>query len=365
MVVTMVGVLCSASLHEVLRATYDSMLPLAEPMMSVGRGLAGLGALFYVSTRVWSSLARAEPIDVYPLLRPFALGLCILLYPGLLGVFNGVLSPLVAATEGMVVAQRDDLEGMVARREQLQRDAWAQDPSTAHLASDEAFERRLDELGINIVAKGGLYFERAMYDMRRWVMEGVRGVLAMLYDAAGLIIDSLRTFFLVVLSILGPVVLGLSVWDGLGSSLVGWVSRYISVYLWLPVSSILAALLTRIEYLMVERDVLRLEAGGGVDPFGWQFMVFFLIGIVGFMSVPTVAGWIVEAGGGGGAYSRNVNAAARRGGMLAGKGAAAAGGAAAGNVAGRLKKAREALRQRPLSQRVQQGMARLRARRYH
>lgn len=66
--------------------------------MDVGKGLAGLGALFYVAVRVWQSMARAEPIDVYPLLRPFAIGICILLFPTLvLGTLNNILSPIVQA----------------------------------------------------------------------------------------------------------------------------------------------------------------------------------------------------------------------------------------------------------------------------
>lgn len=67
-----------ANLHEILRELYAEMMPLCSDMAGVAKGLAGLGALFYVAMRVWSSLARAEAIDVYPLLRPFALGICIL-----------------------------------------------------------------------------------------------------------------------------------------------------------------------------------------------------------------------------------------------------------------------------------------------
>jgi hypothetical protein len=44
-------------------------------MAAVAKGLAGLGALFYVALKVWQALSSAEPIDVFPLLRPFALGL--------------------------------------------------------------------------------------------------------------------------------------------------------------------------------------------------------------------------------------------------------------------------------------------------
>ena len=54
------------------------MMPLCGDMAGVAKGIAGLGALFYVAYRVWQSLARAEPIDVFPMLRPFAIGLCIM-----------------------------------------------------------------------------------------------------------------------------------------------------------------------------------------------------------------------------------------------------------------------------------------------
>jgi glutaredoxin 2 len=39
-------------------------------MAAVAKGLAGLGALFYVALKVWQALSSAEPIDVFPLLRP-------------------------------------------------------------------------------------------------------------------------------------------------------------------------------------------------------------------------------------------------------------------------------------------------------
>jgi hypothetical protein len=55
--------------------------------------MAGLGALFFVAHRVWQSLSRAEPIDVYPLLRPFVIGFCIMLFPTfVLGTINAVMS---------------------------------------------------------------------------------------------------------------------------------------------------------------------------------------------------------------------------------------------------------------------------------
>ena len=84
------------NLHEILQALYQDMMPLCEKLTGVAKGIAGLGALFYVAAKVWQALARAEPIDVYPLLRPFAIGLCILFFPTfVIGTINTVLSPVV------------------------------------------------------------------------------------------------------------------------------------------------------------------------------------------------------------------------------------------------------------------------------
>ena len=61
---------------------------------------------------------------------------------------------------------------------------------------------------------------------------------------------------------------------------------------------------------------------------------------MGFFCVPTVAGWIIEAGGGIGNYGRNVNQTAQRGvqgAYTGGKVTMAGTGAALGNAGGRIK----------------------------
>ncbi len=48
------------NLHQVLRNLYQEMMPLCGDMIGVAKGIAGLGALFYVAYRVWKALARAR-----------------------------------------------------------------------------------------------------------------------------------------------------------------------------------------------------------------------------------------------------------------------------------------------------------------
>ena len=42
------------NLHQILRALYDEMMPLCSNMTGVAKGIAGLGALFYVAAKVWA-----------------------------------------------------------------------------------------------------------------------------------------------------------------------------------------------------------------------------------------------------------------------------------------------------------------------
>lgn len=107
------------NLHELLRSLYDEMMPLCEDMASVAKGVAGIGALFYVAYRVWQSLSRAEEIDVFPLFRPFVLGLCIMFFPTMvLGTINGILSPRMQChflTGGTADFRHEEVSGREGR----------------------------------------------------------------------------------------------------------------------------------------------------------------------------------------------------------------------------------------------------------
>ena len=327
------------NLHQILRSLYDEMMPLCEDMAGVAKGIAGLGALFYVAYRVWQSLARAEPIDVFPMLRPFAIGLCIMFFPTVvLGTLSGVLSPIVQGTAQMLEAETLDMNEYREQKDKLEYEAMKRNPETAYLVSNEEFDKQLEELGWSpddLVTMAGMYIERSMYQMKKSVRDFFRELLELLFQAAALVIDTLRTFFLVVLSILGPIAFAISVWDGFQSTLTQWICRYVQVYLWLPVSDMFSTILAKIQVLMLQSDIERMQADPNfsLDSSDGVYIVFMIIGIIGYFTIPTVSGWIIQAGGMGN-YGRNVNQTAGKAGGFAGSVA----GATAGNVAGRVGK---------------------------
>ncbi|MGU9939276.1 conjugative transposon protein TraJ [Empedobacter brevis] len=326
------------NLHEVLRSLYDEMMPLAADMAAVAKGLAGLGALFYVAIKIWQTISRAEQIDLYPLLRPFALGLCIMFFPTLvLGTLNSVLSPVVTGTHSILESQVIDLKKLQEQKDILEYEAIVRNPETAFLISDEEFDKKLDELGwtpSDIGAMTAMYMDRTAYQIGKAFKDWFRNFLEILFQASALVIDTIRTFFLIVLSILGPIAFAISVWDGFQITLTQWLRRYISVYLWLPVSDLFSAMLARIQSLILERDIEMLAEPSFIpDSSNTIYIIFMIIGIIGYFTIPTVTSWIIQAGGAGN-FMRNVTKTAETAGNIASAGV----GSVTGNISGQLLK---------------------------
>lgn len=325
------------SLHEILRNLYIEMMPLCEDMAGVAKAIAGLGALIFIASKVWQSLARGEPIDVYPMLRPFAIGICIMFFTNLvLGVINGIMSPIVQGAHTMMEEGTFDMELYQEQKDKLEYEAMMRNPETAYLVSNEEFDKELDELGWgadDLITMAGLYIDRSSYQMKKSIRDFFREILELLFASAALVIDTLRTFFLIVLAILGPIAFSISVWDGFQSTLTQWITRYISIYLWLPISDIFSSILAKIQVLMLQNDITALESDPNfsIEASNGVYLIFLIIGIIGYFTIPTVASWVIQAGGIG-QYNRNVNNVASRTGSIVG----GAAGASAGNISGRL-----------------------------
>ena len=296
-----------SGMHAVLEQLYDDMLPLCSQLIGVGRGIAGFAATWYIGSRVWRHLSNAEPIDFYPLFRPFVIGFAVLIFPSVLGLINGVMKPTVTATSGMVEGSDKAITTLLKQKEEAikntvqwqmymgadgsgDRDKWYQ-----YQYGDEK-EGLLEGIGNDVK----FAMAKASYSFRNSVKQWMSEVLELLFQAAALCINTIRTFYLVILAILGPLVFGLAVFDGFQHTLTVWIARYINVFLWLPVANIFGAIIGKVQEKMLELDLA--EIGETGDTFfsstDTAYLIFLLIGIIGYFTVPSVANYIVHAGGG-------------------------------------------------------------------
>jgi len=298
-------------MQPVLDQVYSEMLPLCSRLIDVARGIAGFGALWYIASRVWRQIANAEPIDFYPLLRPFALGMAIIMFPMVIALMNGVLQPTVSATGAMVKDSNKAIASLLKRKEEAVKnsdsykmyvgdngrgdsDKWYK--YTHPKDPDRADEGMFEGIGNDIK----FWMDKQSYNFRNSIKQWMSEVLEVLYAAAALCINTIRTFFLIILAILGPLVFGFAVFDGFQNTLTVWFARYVNIFLWLPIANIFGSILGKIQENMLKLDLSQIDQQG--DTFfsstDTAYLIFLVIGIVGYFSVPNIANYVVHAGGG-------------------------------------------------------------------
>lgn len=316
------------SLHTVLEQIYDEMIPKCDRLISVGRGLAAFGALWYIAARVWGHIARAESIDFYPLFKPFVVGFAILVFPSVIGLMNGVLQPTVTGTSAMVEESDAAVEALLKEKEAAVKrsnsylmyvgedgsgdyDRWYRYTFDEDPSEEGWFE------GIGNSIKFAM--SRAFYNFKNAIKEVIAEILQLFFAAASLAVNTMRTFNLIILAILGPLAFGLSVFDGFGHTLKHWIARYINIFLWLPIANIFGAVIGTIQENMLKVDISQIIETG--DTFFSRtdlgYMIFLIIGIFGYFSVPSIANQVMWVGGGDSLTSKTTGAAA---GMVMGPG---------------------------------------------
>lgn len=266
---------------------FNQMLPLCSNLIDVGRAIAGFAALWFIALRAWKHLAKAEAIDFYPMLRPFAVGIAIILFPSLIALMNGVLSPVVTATQAMATNANAPIQYELAQEEK----ANAQTPPAGIYGQGTNGQQYSQPDGTTASngASTGMGSTFGFFGLKTAFKNFVKYIVELLFKAAALCINVIRTFYLIILAILGPIVLGLSVFDGFQHTLASWFARYVHVYMWLPVANIFASIIGTLLTNLMTTDT---DFYNSVT-----YIIFMIIAIVGYFTVPTVAGYIIQPGG--------------------------------------------------------------------
>jgi conjugative transposon TraJ protein len=309
-------------MQPILDNVYNQMIPMCSNLIGAAQGIAGFAALWYIASRVWRQIANAEPLDFYPLLRPFALGMAVMLFPMVISLMNGIMQPIVSATAAMVTDSNNSITLLLKQKEDAiknsssyqmyvgddgngDRDKWYKyaHPDDPNDQNEGAFS----SLGNDVK----FMMDKASYNFKNNIKEWMSEILQVIYAAAILCINTIRTFYLIVLAILGPLVFGFSVFDGLQHTLSQWVARYINIFLWLPIANIFGSIIGKVQQQMLQLDISQIQSAGDTffSPTDTCYLIFLCIGIVGYFSVPSVANYVIHAHGGNGLLSKVNNVA--------------------------------------------------------
>jgi hypothetical protein len=120
--------------------------------------------------------------------------------------------------------------------------------------------------------------------------ELITDALVLISELALIILNIIRGFYLIVLTLFGIFVLALSTFPSLEGSFSQWLMKYINVYLWLPIGFIFQGILAKIELMNQLRPLDEYEAG--VSTFS---ILISICTIIGFLTIPSISSWMVNA----------------------------------------------------------------------
>jgi conjugative transposon TraJ protein len=281
------------------------MIAHCSELIGVSRAIAGFATLWFVAVRVWGHISRSEAVDVYPLFKPFVIGYLVLVFPSVLGLINGVLQPTVSGTAALVSNSNQAVATLLQQKQDALKNSsdwqmYVGPNGSGDLDKWEALSGEADS-GVLSGLSNRVKFEmaKASYNLKNSIKVWLAEILQVLFEAAGLCINTVRTFYLIILGILGPLAFGLSVFDGFGHILRHWLARYLNVFLWLPIANIFGSLIAQIQEEMIKLDISQLNATGQTSfgPTDTAYIVFLILAIVGYFTVPSIANYIVNGHG--------------------------------------------------------------------
>lgn len=325
------------SMRDSLYKAYDDLFPYFSQVAG-GMGLiAGFGALLYVFYRAYKMLMLAEPFDVYPILKPFGIGLLLIFYPGFISLINTIGDLPVNFTNALVGDTNETIEVLLNKKMQ-ETSAWKWYNTNDGWGDYGSWVEDNDiDTGIigqnHIPAYLNFAGEQFMFQVKTYMKEFLFTALSILYYGCSLLIDVARMFFLLVLGFLGPIAISLSMFDALSGSFAGWLTRYAHVYLWLPIANIYGFLINSIQINIIQKSIVQIQTDGssvfeGTD---MAMLVFLFFAALGYFTIPSVASWIVSPGHGGmGRAMNQVNALPNAAGAAAGTASAVMIGGVAG-----------------------------------
>lgn len=316
-----------------LNDIFYEIIDMSSEMVLIAQGIGAIGALLYTAYVVLPVLASpGTEIDFMKALRPFAFALLLMLYPGFMGIFHTIPSLLSSATAKMVDNQRAETNaslGGIFGSENLE---LTQNPETTddtpvvnsggnpvELNQSDTDTSTDSDTWWKFSITGGLgeVVKTAMVSMFLYISRVIAGAV---YFA----IYFLRTLFLGVLYIFGPIIIALSIFPGMEGMFIAWIKRYISVHIWLPIAHIIEIMSLKVAKSLVVNTqyntLLSISDDGTVSSPTMTAMLFLIFNILAFIAVPMLANMVINSGGAGNTASRlkrGAQAVATKGASLA------------------------------------------------
>lgn len=292
-------------LFRALAGVHEKFFPFVTDMAGIVGGLVAIATLFYIFYKVWGSYAKNEPIDIYPLLRPFAIAfLCANFSTMVCKPIDMLIEPISSYLGNKSATYISD---MAAVKADINNAAFksddSQDQGDASADEDKFQLKKLWASFWNMIVSNLFLFVCYLLEIIVQIMQIILSC-SLLFS---------RVFFLSVLCIIGPIAFAISLFPGYQQTLNQWIAKYVSISFWLPViyiCDLFVAIVTGAMLDGLSTFFAGAGEGAGIAAVGTTIarkkilailvsIIFIVISFLTYFlytTVPTVSSWIITGG---------------------------------------------------------------------
>jgi len=263
-------------LLEVIRT---DLIGIASSIVGLGRAIGAIGALLYTAMLAYNAMLTGASLFTMKTFKPFAFGLLLMMYPAFMTVLDGLAMAVNNGIGGAMITDENRITEVLKTRD-LRPDT---DTDENLLGSREIEQEESEDVRDLVnrftdAVSGSLNaFQWIGQKIYSGFMEVFETILFTFARAILVLINTLRVFFLVVLYIAGPLIIGLSIFPGFEGSFAAWIGRYLSVHLWLGIGHIFEAIAMRFWRLLADEEGFWTQALGLEGRFLYPY--FLVLGI--------------------------------------------------------------------------------------
>lgn len=298
--------------------------------IGIATTLAGIFALVYLGIESYKMMLGEKQIDLGLLLRPFLIGLVIMLWVPFISILDAPCDAITDAGKEMFENRIELIDDAQRTRAAVQDSITMQvvkNAFSAEEAGDLSRDEEVHRIGIKLngimdaISGLGVYLVGKIRQMFFNIFETI---IMMFWQAVVFLIFFLRLMFKSILAIVGPLSFAFSLLPSWKDAWSHWVSKYITVNLYGFLAYIVLTLSTVMMQYAIEDDIDVLQSVNADEGQFALFTVFqsgyhngfvpaLIVSILGLLLVPKVAEWIIPSSGTSAAASsmkRNVAVAA-------------------------------------------------------
>lgn len=279
------------------------------------QALMAVFMLLYFAVKAYQMIVADEPLQIMPLLRPFALAMVVIFWGHFIDLINYPGQYITDKSRGMFSNRVAQVDAVMQERmiliDSVGRRLIETSAEVEHIQEGTDEEDWYEVLGIDFEAlfdqmKG--YFILVTAKLRFFFLQAVEFLVITIFQAFTYLVFFLQVTFAAILIILGPFSFAFSVLPGFRDAYLQWLARYISVSLYSTIAYIIMSMSMVVVQYGMEREieilryVLQNEAAFMLyvsqnDGGSYFFVVTLLIGALVMLTIPVISTWIVPTSG--------------------------------------------------------------------